>query len=165
MSTDSDGGTGSLTTSQPERENKWIERREDYALRFVPLGYRRWSWISLLGVMLGISTAMFFLAWGGQLAQAYGTRNLLIGMILGTLFIGAVGYFFTSISSITGLDSDLITRGAGFGFMGSAVTSLIYSFNFLMFSAFEGSIMANAIHARFEPIPLWRSKTGGADGG
>ena len=155
MTDDARGRTEDLTTSQPERENKWVERREDYALRFVPLGYRRWSWISLLGVMLGISTAMFFLAWGGQLAQAYGTRNLLIGMILGTLFIGAVGYFFTSVASITGLDSDLITRGAGFGFLGSAVTSLIYSFNFLMFSAFEGSIMANAIHARYDSIPLW----------
>ncbi|MEJ7872730.1 MAG: hypothetical protein WKF67_10765 [Rubrobacteraceae bacterium] len=142
------------TTSQPERENKWVERREDYALRFVPLSYRRWSWISLLGVMLGISTAMFFLAFGGQLAQSYGTLNLLIGMILGTLFIGAVGYFFTSVSSVTGLDSDLITRGAGFGFMGSAFTSLIYSFNFLIFSAFEGTIMANAIHARYESVPL-----------
>jgi hypothetical protein len=53
------------------------------------------------------------------------------------------------------LDSDLITRGAGFGFMGSAVTSLIYSFDFLMFSAFEGSIIANTVHARFEIIPLW----------
>src|SRR5215210_1869028 len=155
MTDDARGRTEALTTSQPERENKWIERREDYALRFVPLAYRRWSWISLLGVMLGISTAMFFLAWGGQLAQSYGTKNLLVGMIFGTLFIGAVGYFFTSVSSVTGLDSDLITRGAGFGFMGSAVTSLIYSFNFLMFSAFEGSIMANAVHARFEIVPLW----------
>jgi hypothetical protein len=35
------------------------------------------------------------------------------------------------------------------------VTSLIYSFNFLMFLAFEGSIMANAIHARYDSIPLW----------
>ena len=148
------GRAEDLSTAQPEREDRWVERREDYALRFVPLGYRRWSWISLLGVMLGISTAMFFLAFGGQLAQSYGTRNLLIGMIFGTLFIGAVGYFFTSVSSMTGLDSDLITRGAGFGFMGSAFTSLIYSFNFLMFSAFEGSIVANAIHAYYEAIPL-----------
>ena len=96
------GATDRLTTEQPVRENKWAERREDYALRFVPLSYRRWSWISLLGVMLGISTAMFFLAFGGQLVQAYGTQNLLIGMILGTLFIGAVGYFLASVSSITG---------------------------------------------------------------
>jgi hypothetical protein len=80
MTDDARGRIGDATTSQPERENKWIERREDYALRFVPLGYRKWSWISLLGIMLGVSTAMFFLAWGGQLAQSYGTKNLLIGM-------------------------------------------------------------------------------------
>src|SRR5919202_1367278 len=107
MAENAGGATDGLTTEQPVRENKWAERREDYALRFVPLSYRRWSWISLLGVMLGISTAMFFLAFGGQLVQAYGTQNLLIGMILGSLFIGAVGYFFASVSSITGLDSDL----------------------------------------------------------
>src|ERR687886_215697 len=77
------GATDGLTTEQPVRENKWAERREDYALRFVPLSYRRWGWISLLGVMLGISTAMFFLAFGGQLVQAFGTQTLLIGMILG----------------------------------------------------------------------------------
>ena len=38
MTDDARGRIGDATTSQPERENKWIERREDYALRFVPLG-------------------------------------------------------------------------------------------------------------------------------
>jgi len=49
MSTYRDGEAEELTTSQPEREDKWIERREVYALRFVPLSYRRWSRISILG--------------------------------------------------------------------------------------------------------------------
>jgi pyrrolidone-carboxylate peptidase len=49
MSTYRDGDAEELTTSQPEREDKWIERREVYALRFVPLSYRRWSRISILG--------------------------------------------------------------------------------------------------------------------
>jgi purine-cytosine permease-like protein len=41
---------------------------------------------------------------------------------------------------------DLITRGAGFGYFGSTLTSLIYaSFTFIFF-ALEGSIMAQAMH-------------------
>lgn len=131
----------------------WRERREDYALRYVPSSYRRWGWLSLTGVMMGVATAMFFLAWGGELATSYGTGNLLWGMIFGTVFIGGVGFVLARIASATGLDSDLITRGAGFGFMGSALTSLIYSFNFLMFFAFEGTIMATAVHDRWPGIP------------
>jgi len=139
----------------PEGGNDWQERREDYALRYVPASYRRWGAASLTGVMLGVTTAMFFLAWGGQLATAYGTRNLLIGMIFGTVFIGGVALLLARISSATGLDSDLITRGSGFGFMGSAFTSLIYSFNFLMFFAFEGTIMSTAVHDRWPAVPIW----------
>ncbi len=148
-----------INETQPEAVSgaaaDWQERREDYALRYVPAGYRRWGAASLTGVMLGVATAMFFLAWGGQLATAYGTKNLFIGMVFGTVFIGGLAFLLARISSATGLDSDLITRGAGFGFMGSAVTSLIYSFNFLMFFAFEGTIMATAVHARFSSVPIW----------
>lgn len=44
-----------------------------------------------------------------------------------------------------GLDMDLLTRGAGFGYIGSTITSLIYaSFTFIFF-ALEAAIMALAI--------------------
>lgn len=145
------GDSSTLTRSR--RTSEWSERREDYALRYVPAGYRRWGAASLTGVMLGVATAMFFLAWGGELAQSYGTMNLLIGMVFGTVFIGGLSFLLARIASATGLDSDLITRGSGFGFMGSAITSLIYSFNFLMFFAFEGTIMATAIHDRWPVLP------------
>jgi len=135
------------------RATRWAERREDYALRYVPERYRQWGWASLTGVMVGVATAMFFLAWGGELITAYGTTDLLLGMLFGTICIGGLAFIFATIASRTGLDSDLITRGAGFGFLGSAITSLIYSFNFLMFFAFEGTIMATAIHAWWPHIP------------
>jgi purine-cytosine permease-like protein len=133
----------------------WDERREDYALRYVPAGYRRWGPASLTGVMVGVATAMFFLAWGGELATAYGTVDTFIGMVFGTVFIGGLGFVLARISSATGLDADLITRGSGFGFMGSAFTSLIYTFNFLMFFAFEGTIMATAVHNQWHAVPQW----------
>ena len=52
------------------------------------------------------------------------------------------------------VDVDLLTRGAGFGYMGSTITSLIYaSFTFLLF-AIEASIMSMALTMMFD-IPLW----------
>ena len=48
-----------------------------------------------------------------------------------------------------GVDIDLLTRGAGFGYIGSTVTSLIYaSFTFL-FLAIEAAIMALALELCF----------------
>ena len=52
------------------------------------------------------------------------------------------------------VDVDLLTRGAGFGYLGSTLTSLIYaSFTFIFF-ALEGSIMAQAFEIYFG-VPLW----------
>ena len=53
-----------------------------------------------------------------------------------------------------GVDIDLLTRGAGFGYIGSTITSLIYaSFTFILF-AIEASIMSTALELCFG-IPLW----------
>ncbi|MCY0882146.1 MAG: hypothetical protein OWS74_09130, partial [Firmicutes bacterium] len=47
------------------------------------------------------------------------------------------------------VDMDLLTRGAGFGYYGSTLTSLVYaSFTFIYFSL-EGSVMAQALHLYF----------------
>ncbi|MCY0880913.1 MAG: hypothetical protein OWS74_02875, partial [Firmicutes bacterium] len=119
--------------------------QDDYAVRYVPPSFRRWHFFSIFNVLLGVSTALFFLAWGGELTDAYGTLPTLWGMVFGTVFIGSVGFFFSWIGSATGLDSDLITRASGYGFMGSALASLIYSVNFIMFFAFEGSILVAAL--------------------
>ena len=52
-----------------------------------------------------------------------------------------------------GVDMDLLTRGAGFGYIGSTITSLIYaSFTFIFF-ALEAAIMALALELCFG-IPL-----------
>jgi hypothetical protein len=48
-----------------------------------------------------------------------------------------------------GIDIDLLTRGAGFGYIGSTITSLIYaSFTFIFF-ALEAVIMAAALEMCF----------------
>src|SRR5437762_1022546 len=53
------------------------------------------------------------------------------------------------------VDMDLLTRGAGFGYIGSTVTSLIYaSFTFIFF-ALEAAIMAYALDLAFDIPPAW----------
>ena len=54
-----------------------------------------------------------------------------------------------------GVDMDLLTRGAGFGYIGSTITSLIYaSFTFIFF-ALEAAIMAYALELGFHIPPAW----------
>ncbi|MDO8375682.1 MAG: ATP-binding protein, partial [Aquabacterium sp.] len=54
-----------------------------------------------------------------------------------------------------GVDMDLLTRGAGFGYLGSTITSLIYaSFTFIFF-ALEAAVMAYALELAFDIPPAW----------
>ena len=57
-----------------------------------------------------------------------------------------------------GVDIDLLTRGAGFGYLGSTITSLIYaSFTFMLFSI-EASILSVALQMLFGiPLPIGAS--------
>jgi purine-cytosine permease-like protein len=50
---------------------------------------------------------------------------------------------------------DLLTRGAGFGYIGSTITSLIYaSFTFIFF-ALEAAVMAYALELALGIPPAW----------
>ena len=54
-----------------------------------------------------------------------------------------------------GVDMDLLTRGAGFGYIGSTLTSLIYaSFTFIFF-ALEAAVMAYALELALDIPPTW----------
>ncbi len=53
-----------------------------------------------------------------------------------------------------GIDIDLLTRGAGFGYIGSTITSLIYaSFTFIFFAIEAAIMLASALEMCFG-IPL-----------
>lgn len=129
------------------------EFKEDYAQERVPVAYRTWTNKSLFGVMFGITTAMVFLSWGGILARTFGGMPFFIGMIIGTVFIGGLSIVFSYRASRTGLGAELVTRSSGFGFLGSIPTSLIYGLALIMYFAFEGGIMVNAVHTFFSDIP------------
>ena len=128
-------------------------RREDFALESVPVAFRYRKTGSLFAVILGIPSALVFFSVGGALEQAYGTVALLAGLAVAAVIIGCAGWILTSFACKSGLDSDLMSIVAGFGRVGSGLTSAIYSCNFVVLFALEDGIVASAVKARWPHVP------------
>jgi len=126
---------------------------EDYSLRYAPASFRKWSEYGVAMAALGSIAYMADLAIGGSLAIQYGFTNALWGILTAALIIFLTGIPIAYYSSKYNVDVDLLTRGAGFGYLGSTITSLIYaSFTFIFF-ALEGSVMSQAF-TLFFGIPI-----------
>ena len=127
--------------------NSWVanETLEDYALRYTPLGARRWSEWRVANTALGGMSFLALEAIGAAIALNYGFANALWAILVMGLVTFLTGLPIAVYAARYGLDMDLLTRGAGFGYLGSTVTSLIYaSFTFIFF-ALEAAIMALAL--------------------
>ena len=85
----------------------------------------------------------------------YGFTNALWAIVATAVIIFAAGLPISIYAARHGLDMDLLTRGAGFGYLGSTVTSLVYaSFTFIFF-ALEAAILALALQLYFDwPLAL-----------
>ncbi len=59
-----------------------------------------------------------------------------------SLMIFLTGLPISYYAARHGVDMDLLTRGAGFGYIGSTITSLIYASFTFMFFALEAAVMA-----------------------
>ncbi len=129
--------------------NKWVANQtlEDFALRFTARSGRNMSIERVAQTALG---ATAFLALEGIAAAVtlnYGFINTLTAMLSVCLLFFITGFPIAYYSAKHGLDIDLLTRGAGFGYLGSTITSLIYaSFTFIFF-AIEAVILASALNA------------------
>jgi purine-cytosine permease-like protein len=134
--------------------NSKIKEKDDFALEAVPEQYRM-SWPSILNVTMGIAGAMVFMQVSGQMALTYGSMNAILAIIYATMTNGILATIFAYFAAKTGLNSNLMARGTGYGFVGAALTSLIYASNFIVLASIEGSIMAHAIHAYTPSIPVW----------
>jgi signal transduction histidine kinase/purine-cytosine permease-like protein len=133
----------------------WVanETLEDYSLRYAAQSYRKWSPYLLANTALGGISFLALEAIGGALTISYGFANVFPAVIVASLLIFATSLPITYYASRYNVDMDLLTRGAGFGYIGSTVTSLIYaSFTFIFF-ALEAAIMAQAVELYFG-IPL-----------
>jgi len=130
------------------------ETLEDYALRFTAKKARHWSAFAVAQTALGSLSFLALEAIGGTLVLAAGFTNTLAALLVVGCLIFATAVPITVYAARYGVDMDLLTRGAGFGYLGSTVTSLIYaSFTFLFF-AIEAAIMATALELCFG-LPLW----------
>ncbi len=131
--------------------NRWVanETFEDYALRFTPRSFRKWSPFRVANTAFGAVSFLALEAIGGAIALNYGFTNALWAILIVGLIIFITGLPISYYAAKYGLDMDLLTRGAGFGYLGSTVTSLIYaSFTFIFF-ALEAAIMALGLELYF----------------
>ena len=91
---------------------------------------------------------------GATLLVQHGFVNATLAILATGLIIFLAGLPISVYAARHGLDMDLLTRGAGFGYLGSTITSLIYaSFTFTFF-ALEAAVMAYALEAGFGRHPL-----------
>ena len=92
---------------------------------------------------------------GATLLLQFGFVNAFWAILATGLVIFAAGLPISVYAARHGLDMDLLSRGAGFGYIGSTITSLIYaSFTFIFF-ALEAAIMAYALELAFDIPPAW----------
>ncbi len=131
--------------------NQWVANQtlEDYALRFTAKSARRWSAARVANTALGAISFLAMEAIGGTITLNYGVTNATAAILVVSLIIFCCGVPIAYYAAKCGIDIDLLTRGAGFGYIGSTVTSLIYaSFTFIFF-AIEAVILASALEMCF----------------
>lgn len=129
--------------------NKWVASQtlEDYALRYTADSARRWSAGQVAHTAIGATAFLACEAIGASITLTYGFANSVAAIAAAVALMFVIGLPIAYHAAKHGLDIDLLTRGAGFGYLGSTLTSLIYaSFTFLLFSV-EATIMAVALRA------------------
>ena len=135
--------------------NRWVadETLEDFALRFTAKRARKWSASRVAQTALGAISFLALEAIGGSVTLKFGFVNALWATLVVSAILFLTGLPICRYAARYGVDIDLLTRGAGFGYIGSTVTSLVYAtFTFILF-AIEASIMASALNLTLS-LPL-----------
>ncbi|TSE27711.1 Aerobic respiration control sensor protein ArcB [Tepidimonas aquatica] len=127
--------------------HRWVasETLEDYALRYTPQRFRRWSAGRVANMALGVSSFLVLEALGATLMLQFGVLNAAAAIVAAGVLIALVGWPISVAAARHGVDMDLLTRGAGFGYLGSTLTSLIYATFTFIFFALEAAVMAYAL--------------------
>ncbi len=135
--------------------NRWISNQtiEDFSLRFTAKKIRKWPPYLVANTALGSISFLALESIGASITHQYGYINSITAIIVVCFLIFITGFPISYYAAKHGVDIDLLSRGAGFGYIGSTITSLIYaSFTFIFF-AIEAAIMATALELFFG-IPL-----------
>lgn len=133
----------------------WIanETLEDYSLRYAARSFRRWTPFVIANTAIGGISFLALEAIGGAITLNYGFANAFPAILVVCLFVFLTNLPVAYYSSRYNIDMDLLTRGAGFGYIGSTITSLIYATFTFIFFALEGVIMAQALKL-YADIPI-----------
>ena len=136
--------------------NQWVANQtlEDYALRFTAEGARRWSAARIANTALGSISFLALEAIGAAITLSVGFENAAWAIGVASLLIFLTALPISYYAAREGVDIDLLTRGAGFGYIGSTITSLIYATFTFIFFAIEAAIMAQALELCFG-LPLF----------
>ena len=131
--------------------NQWVanETLEDFALRFTARRARKWSSWRVANTAIGSISFLALEAIGGAVTLAYGFDNALAAILLAGAILFLTGLPISYHAAKTGVDIDLLTRGAGFGYLGSTITSLIYAGFTFIFFALEAAILSQALEICF----------------
>src|SRR3984893_6715523 len=125
----------------------WVanESMEDYSLRYAAKSFRKWSPFTISNTALGGISFLALEAIGGTITLSYGFVNAFPAIIAVSVLVFITNLPIAYYSSRYNIDMDLLTRGAGFGYIGSTITSLIYAGFTFIFFALEAAIMAQAL--------------------
>ena len=136
--------------------NRWVadQTLEDFALRFTARSGRVYSRVRVVNMALGSMSFLALEAIGGTVTLTFGFANAVVAILATTCVIFAVSVPICATAARNGLDIDLLTRGAGFGYIGSTITSLIYATFTFIFFGIEAAIMATMLN-RLLLVPLW----------
>lgn len=131
------------------------EMMEDFALRFTAKRARRWSLYRIAMTALGFVAFLVLEAIGGAITLNFGFTNAAWAILAVTVVIFFTGLPISYYAAKYGVDIDLLSRGAGFGYIASTIASLIYaSFTFIFF-ALEAAIMSMALQMLLGlPLPI-----------
>lgn len=128
---------------------------EDYAFRYVPRSFRRWSALSVGGTALGSIAFLADFSIGASVGLQHGTANAVLGILLASVIIFLVGFPVAFYAARYNMDLDLIARGSGFGYYGSIITTVVFAGFTCIFFALEGAIMAQGLEVVLGiPLPI-----------
>ena len=137
--------------------NQWAadQTLEDYALRFTAEGARRFPISRIANTALGSIAFLACEAVGASITLDFGFPNALAALAVVAVIVLLTGFPICFYAARYGVDMDLLTRGSGFGYIGSTITSAIYAcFTFILF-AIEAAILSTALELCFGvPLPI-----------
>lgn len=128
---------------------------DDYARSRVPEHAKRGAG-SILTVLVGFVTAFFFVLVGGLFLAKSGAAATWAGLGISFVLLIVLTLIVCRAASREGLTAELLTRGTGFGAVGSILPSAIYASTFVIYAGTEGQILAHSINQIFHiPEQIW----------